>query len=328
MRLRCSWQDPLAKALGLSAPAAGGRGGAAPAAGGAPVPPPPDPATLGFLRPEGSSDVPVIGPADGQGRRPIYFVTGDGMMHTLNAATGDDLDKPFMFHTGKGWGLNLVDDTIYMANTYAGASISAVALDDPQHKVMSTSGSGGAWGRRGAVVDSSGTVWTTTGDGQYNPANNQYANSVVGVKVVNGELKMVDYYTPTNWDWLRKRDLDPNNTPTIFTFKGRELLAASGKECRMYLLDPKSLGGADPDVYRRCFLRCQPDSAAGALDVGRSAERAGHWRRSGAAALPVQAPITNTPVTKEGGVAAQVADAAGKSRRFTWVSRDDGAGPS
>ena len=105
--------------------------------------------------------------------------------------------------------------------------------------------SGGAWGRRGASIDSAGTVFTTTGDGQYNPALNQYANSVVGVKLVNGELKMVDYYTPTNWDWLRKRDLDPNNTPTIFTFKGRELLAASGKECRMYLLDPKSLGGAD-----------------------------------------------------------------------------------
>ena len=308
------------------APAPAGRGGGNAA--------PQDPATLGFLRPEGSSDVPVIGPADGQGRRPIYFVTGDGMMHSLNAATGDDLDKPFLFHTGKGWGLNLVNDTIYMANTYAGASLSAVALDDPQHKVMSyTSGSGGAWGRRGAVVDSTGTVWTTTGDGQYNPANNQYANSVVGVKVVNGELKMVDYYTPTNWDWLRKRDLDPNNTPTIFDYKGRELMAASGKECRVYLLDPKSLGGADHQTpLYKTPLFCneeadfQDSGSWGALSTwldpaGTRWVIAPFW---GPQHSQFKFPITNTPATKEGGVAAfKVAETGGTpTLEPVWVSRD------
>src|SRR5262249_58627065 len=50
-----------------------------------------DPRHLGFLRPGGSSDTPVIGPPDAQGRRPLYFVTGDGMLHILNAADGEDL---------------------------------------------------------------------------------------------------------------------------------------------------------------------------------------------------------------------------------------------
>ena len=78
--------------------------------------------------------------------------------------------RAFMFHTGKGWSLNLVGNVIWMANTYAGDSISAVQLDDPQHKVMNfNAGSGGAWGRRGAVIDSTGTAWTTTGDGVYDP---------------------------------------------------------------------------------------------------------------------------------------------------------------
>ena len=49
---------------------------------------PQDPRKLGFLQPGGSSDTPVIGPADAQGRRPVYFVTGDGMLHILNAADG------------------------------------------------------------------------------------------------------------------------------------------------------------------------------------------------------------------------------------------------
>jgi len=142
---------------------AGGGGGRGPAA-------PQDPASLGFLQPGGSSDVPVIGPPDGQGRRPIYFVTGDGVMHTLNAATGDDLEPPFAFHAGKGWALNLLNDTIYMANTYAQASIVAVQLDDPQHKIMTfNANSGGAWGRRGASIDSTGTVFTTTGDDRIAP---------------------------------------------------------------------------------------------------------------------------------------------------------------
>ena len=68
----------------------------------------------------------MIGPPDAQGRRPLYFVTGDGMLHILNAATGDDLQPPYMFHLGKGWSLNLVGNVLWMANTYAGESISAV----------------------------------------------------------------------------------------------------------------------------------------------------------------------------------------------------------
>src|SRR5438477_12955913 len=40
------------------------------AAGGPPASSNPDPAHLGFLRPGGSSDTPVLGPPGGQGRRP------------------------------------------------------------------------------------------------------------------------------------------------------------------------------------------------------------------------------------------------------------------
>jgi hypothetical protein len=57
-----------------------------------------------------------------------------------------------------------------MANTYAQASVSAVELTT-RNKVMNWSSvSGGAWGRRGAVIDSTGAAWATTGDGV---ANNQ-----------------------------------------------------------------------------------------------------------------------------------------------------------
>jgi outer membrane protein assembly factor BamB len=297
---------------------------------------PTDPAHLGFLQPGGSSDTPVIGPPDAQGRRPIYFVTGDGMLHILNAATGEDLEAPYMFHTGKGWSLTLVGNVLWMANTYAGESISAVRLDDPQHKVMNfNSGSGGAWGRRGATIDSSGGAWTTTGDGIYDPASDppRYGNSIVGVQIIDNALKLKDYYTPTNWDWLRKRDLDPNNTPTIFNFNGRDLMAASGKECRMYLLDVKSLGGADhqtPLFKTPLFCNEEVDfQDAGSWGAVSTWEDAGgtRWVLApfwGPAHSQAKFPIMNTPLTKDGGVAAfKVEDKAGKLELSpAWISRD------
>ena len=241
-----------------------------------------------------------------------------------------------MLHTRKGWSLNLVGNVIWMANTYAGESISAVKLDDPQHKVMSfNAGSGGAWGRRGAVIDSTGVAWTTTGDGIYDPTSDppRYANSVIGVQIAGDQLKLKDYYTPTNWDWLRKRDLDPNNTPTIFNFKGRELMAASGKECRVYLLDPKSLGGEDhqtPLFKTPLFCNEEVDfqdaGSWGALSTwedpaGTRWVLAPFW---GPAHSQAKFPIMNTPLTKDGGVAAFKVEDKGGTPEFApaWISRD------
>jgi len=60
------------------------------------------------------------------------------------------------------------------------------------------------------------------------------------------DLKLADYYTPANRAWITRKDLDMGNmTPVVFPFKDRELVAAAGKEGVLYLLDAKSLGGAD-----------------------------------------------------------------------------------
>ena len=56
-------------------------------------------------------------------------------------------------------------------------------------------------------------------------------------------LELVDYYGPSNAEWLVKRDLDMQVTPAIFNYKGQELMVDAGKECRMYLMDT--------EVYRR-----------------------------------------------------------------------------
>ena len=58
-------------------------------------------------------------------------------------------------------------------------------------------------------------------------------------------LELVDYYGPSNAEWLWKRDLDMQVTPAIFDFKGKEYMIDASKECRIYLMDTESIGGDD-----------------------------------------------------------------------------------
>jgi outer membrane protein assembly factor BamB len=294
-----------------------------------------DPAHLGFLGPGGSTDTPVIGPRDSNGHRPIYVTDGGGMLHTLDTGNGEDLKSPFALGTSK-FGLQLYKNMIVFAGRGA---IEATRLDDPEHKVIHTVGlgrSGGLWGVRGPAIDSRGIVWSTTGDGQYDPSNPEnliLANSVVGFELDGDRFKVKDWYTPTNWEWLRKRDLDPNNTPTIFNYKGRELMAASGKECRMYLLDTLSPGGADhqtPMYKTEPFCNEEVDfqdaGSWGALSSWEDASGtrwviAPFW---GPVHSKYKFPISNAPAPQEGGEAAfKVVENNGKPELApVWVSRD------
>ena len=236
------------------------------------------------------------------------------------------------FATGKAWSLNLVGNTLFMP--IGSGTLHAMDLTDPEANDMSISdGSGGMWGRRGPAVDSTGTAWTTTGDGVYDPATKKYGNSIMGVEVEQHQLKMKDYYTPTNWEWLQKRDLDPNNTPTIFMYKGRELLAASGKECRVFLLDPKSAGGANHQtpLYRTepfCneAVDFQDNGSWGALSSWEDSKGtrwviAPFW---GPVHSQFKFPSTNSPAPVKGGVAAfKVVEVGGQPQLApVWVSRD------
>jgi len=156
----------------------------------------------------------------------------------------------FGYPNGKSYALNLWNNVIFTTTSQGCAGnpnqIWAVDITDPDHKVMTFHPkSGGLWGRTGAAVDSTGTAWAPTGDGHYDPEKQMYGNGLIGARVEGRELKLKDWYEPSNWVWLQKRDLDMQVTPAIFPFKGRELMVTGSKECRMYLLDTKSAGGAN-----------------------------------------------------------------------------------
>jgi len=182
--------------------------------------------------------------------RTVYALSGDGDLHVVNINTGDEVIPAIKLlpPNGKPYSLALVNDVIYtITGQGCGGnpnSVYSVDLRDPDKTVRQwRSGSGGLWGTAGPAIGTDGTVYAETGDGQYDPQTNRYANSIVAL--TPKELKLKDWYTPSNAEWLLKRDLDMNVTPVVFGYKGRDLIVGSGKEGRFFLLDSASLGGAD-----------------------------------------------------------------------------------
>ena len=211
------------------------------------------------LCPGGQTATPIIGPPQASGARLVYALAGSGALHALDLATGNEASPPvqFGYPNGKAYALNLWNNVIFTTTSQGCAGnpnqMWAMNLNDPQKKVMTFNpGSGGLWGRTGAAIDSNGVAWAPTGDGTYDLATRRYGNGLIGARVEGNELKLKDWYIPSNWAWLFKKDLDMQVTPAIFKYKGRELMVTGSKECRLYLLDPRSAGGEDHQtpVYR------------------------------------------------------------------------------
>src|SRR5439155_26552934 len=105
------------------------------------------------LCPGGQTATPLIGPAGPSGARTVYALAGNGEIHSLNVANGEDVAPAFKFSfaNGKAYALNLWNGTLF-TTTSQGCNgnpnqIWAVRIDDPEHKVMTASPkAGGLWG--------------------------------------------------------------------------------------------------------------------------------------------------------------------------------------
>jgi outer membrane protein assembly factor BamB len=221
----------------------------------------------GILCPGGITATPVIAPTSTPGKYTIYAASWDGMLHQLNAGDGEDVAPPskFMPPNGKPYALNLWNNVIYTHTAQGcGGNPNMVYTYDLATKKVGTWGpaGGGMWGRTGPAISADGTMYTGTGDGRWDPENGIYGNGIIGVKQNpdTKALELADYFGPSNAEWLVKRDLDMQVTPVIFNYKGRELMVDAGKECRMFLMDTKSIGGDDhrTPLYRSPLL-CNED---------------------------------------------------------------------
>jgi outer membrane protein assembly factor BamB len=291
------------------------------------------------LCPGGQTATPIVGPPTTSGARVVYAMAGNGEVHTLNVANGEEMAAPFKFGfgNGKSYALNLWDGYLF-TTTSQGCNgnpnqMWAVKVDDPQHKVLTVSPkSGGLWGRTGAAIDSNGVAWAPTGDGRYEKDTQTYGNGLIGAKVVDGQLKIEDYFIPSNWSWLQKRDLDFQVTPTIFNYKGRELMATASKECRVYLLDTKNAGGDDHQTpLDRTPLICNEEVNFASAGIWGSMatwedSKGTRWVLTpfwGPVHPKFKVPVSYGPVKNGAVVAFKVEEKDGKTQLVpAWMSRD------
>lgn len=202
-----------------------------------------------YFCPNALNDTPVI--STSKPGPTAYVISIDGKLHALNVVNGEDRFPPKQFVPAysKNWSLNLSGDTVYTTISQncdnAKNGVSAMDLKSPDNAVsffQSDSFGGGIWGRGGAAIGSTGTVFAETGDGPVDPAGGKYADTFLALS--GKDLKLLDYFTPANANYLTRKDLDMGNTtPVVFPYKGRELMVGSGKEGTLYLLDAKAPGG-------------------------------------------------------------------------------------
>jgi outer membrane protein assembly factor BamB len=182
--------------------------------------------------------------------RTVYAISSDGRLHALSTINGEDRFPPLPFVPGfsKNWSLNIVGSMLYTAIGQrcngVPSAVYSIDLAAPEHPIRSfQAGPAGIWGRAGVAISSTGAVFGETGDGPYHPENGQFADTIFELA---SNLELTDYYTPGNREWLTRKDLDMGSiSPAVFPFKGHEYVVGSGKEGRLFVLDPAALGGDD-----------------------------------------------------------------------------------
>ncbi|MBM3776465.1 MAG: pyrrolo-quinoline quinone, partial [Acidobacteria bacterium] len=180
-----------------------------------------------WLCPNALNATPVIEKARGLGSLTVYAISSDGRLHALNAVNGEDRAAPLQFAPpfSKNWSLNLVEGVLYTTISQgcngAKSGVYAMDLKDPKRPVaffQAGAAGAGIWGRGGAAIGSTGLVFAETGDGPYDPAKGNYSDTFLGLEPKT--LKLADYYTPANREWITKKDLDMGNiNPVVFPFQ-------------------------------------------------------------------------------------------------------------
>ena len=104
---------------------------------------------------------------------------------------------------------------------------------------------GAIWGAgNGPPIDSSGNIWTSTGNGSSSSFG--YQESVINL---DPNLNVLDYWAPSNWSMLDSSDLDLGSSMPLLLGSG--LVFEIGKAGVGYLLSATNLGGLGaPPLYQ------------------------------------------------------------------------------
>jgi len=178
-------------------------------------------------------------------------------LHALDLSTGADLPASPVVISAEGFdplkenqrpGLLLSGGVIYVAYSshcdkkpYHGFVISYDARSLQQLAVFNTSPSGMAasiWqSGQGPAADSEGNIYFITGNGSWDGTQN-FSESFIKL---DSQLKLLDWFTPTNHVLLDNKDDDLNASGPMLV-PGTNLVMDGGKGGVLYLVDGKHMG--------------------------------------------------------------------------------------
>lgn len=182
----------------------------------------------------------LLAPIPFGGVDPLYVMGSDGLLRTLRVSDGTMTAPmvPFLPPNARPSSLTFIRGVVYTSTSHGcGAAPNGVwALDLTADNKVTTWSTGGAnvAGSTGPTFGPDGTLYVATTKDASSTAN-RFANAVVALDAATLQPK----------DWLTADGADFNASPVVFKHKDRTLVAASGNDGRLYLLDAASLGGAD-----------------------------------------------------------------------------------
>jgi hypothetical protein len=155
-------------------------------------------------------------------------------------------------------GLVLANGMVYIGfsshcdwGPYHGWLISYNATTLARTSVFNTSPNGGLagiWSAGGApALDAAGNIFFNTGNGTFNAASSNYADSFIRLSTTNG-LALVDYFTPFNQAALSSADQDVASggiialPDSVGSVTHPHLMAGASKAGTLYLIDRDSMG--------------------------------------------------------------------------------------
>ena len=190
-------------------------------------------------------------PAADVTRKTIYAISTDGRLYAMDLATGKDHYRAIQAVSAfaKAWSLTLRGTTVYTSISQncgdMPSGVVSIDVSDPVMPVIrhwrSARHGAGVWGRGGVALGADGSIYAGTGDGDFNAAQRNFGQTMF--RLHPETLKLEDYFTPKNWDYVRKRDFDITASATVFPYKDRELVVLGGKEGVVYLMDADNMGG-------------------------------------------------------------------------------------
>ena len=215
------------------------------------------------IDPVGITGTPAIDPTNNVLYAVAYLYLGSSlaplhMLFGINAISGQVVFKFNVNPIGINSRVELQRGALAIANgivyvtygglgdcgTYHGYVVGVSEKGNAFYQYKTPSGGGsGIWASSGPAVDSSGSVFVTTG----NSGNSKfdYGDSVI---MLSPNLKEVSYFAPLDYSYLNVNDVDLGSSgPAILGSTG--LIFQIGKQGVGYLLNLNDLGGVGGQVF-------------------------------------------------------------------------------